>query len=105
MSLSAQNGSDGHVETSSRRSTPLSSITLKLLAPLSISVLFLKPISATASVATSDTVNLLASSTTAITPSYHLTRILFLRMLAIVYTAAFSVAKFQNKGLIGDRGE
>jgi len=37
-------------------------------------------------------------------PSYHLTRILFLRMLAIVYIAAFSVAKFQNKGLIGDRG-
>ena len=37
-------------------------------------------------------------------PSYHLTRILFLRMLAIVYIAAFSVARFQNKGLIGDRG-
>jgi len=27
-----------------------------------------------------------------------------LRLLAIVYTAAFSVAKFQNKGLIGDNG-
>ena len=40
----------------------------------------------------------------AVAPSYHLTRILFLRMLAIVYIAAFSVAKFQNKGLIGDRG-
>lgn len=37
-------------------------------------------------------------------PSYHLTRILFLRLLAVVYTAAFSVAKFQNRGLIGDRG-
>ena len=40
----------------------------------------------------------------ATTPSYHLTRILFLRMLATVYIAAFSVARFQNKGLIGDRG-
>ena len=35
------------------------------------------------------------------TSSYHLTRILFIRLLAIVYTAAFSVAKFQNRGLIG----
>lgn len=47
-----------------------------------------------------------ATATAAATaaPSYHLTRILFLRMLAIVYISAFSVAKFQNKGLIGDRG-
>ena len=36
--------------------------------------------------------------------SYHLTRILFLRLLAVVYMAAFSVAKHQNKGLIGDNG-
>ena len=36
--------------------------------------------------------------------SYHLTRILFLRLLAVVYIAAFSVAKHQNKGLIGDNG-
>mmetsp|Transcript_25720 Transcript_25720/g.43602 ORF Transcript_25720/g.43602 Transcript_25720/m.43602 type:complete len:711 (+) Transcript_25720:134-2266(+) len=45
-----------------------------------------------------------ATAVAAAAPSYHLTRILFLRMLAIVYIAAFSVAKFQNKGLIGDRG-
>mmetsp|Transcript_12637 Transcript_12637/g.18907 ORF Transcript_12637/g.18907 Transcript_12637/m.18907 type:complete len:710 (-) Transcript_12637:1276-3405(-) len=45
-----------------------------------------------------------AATAVAAAPSYHLTRILFLRMLAIVYIAAFSVAKFQNKGLIGDRG-
>ena len=37
-------------------------------------------------------------------PSYHLTKILFLRLLAIVYIAAFSVAKNQNRGLIGDNG-
>ena len=46
----------------------------------------------------------LVNSYTTPTSSYHLTRILFLRLLAVVYTAAFSVAKFQNKGLIGDRG-
>jgi len=45
-----------------------------------------------------------AITAVAAAPSYQLTRILFLRMLAIVYIAAFSVAKFQNKGLIGDRG-
>lgn len=45
-----------------------------------------------------------AATVAAAASSYHLTRILFLRMLAIVYIAAFSVAKFQNKGLIGDRG-
>jgi hypothetical protein len=33
--------------------------------------------------------------------SYHLSRILFLRLLAVVYIAAFSVARSQNKGLIG----
>lgn len=33
--------------------------------------------------------------------SYHLSRILFLRLLGVVYIAAFSVAKNQNKGLIG----
>ena len=44
------------------------------------------------------------SNTPASLSTYHLTRILFLRLLAIVYTAAFCVAKFQNKGLIGDRG-
>ena len=37
-------------------------------------------------------------------PTYFLARILFLRLLAIVYIAAFSTAKFQNKGLIGDSG-
>ena len=44
--------------------------------------------------------------TTSLIPasSYHLTRILFLRLLAVVYIAAFSVAKHQNKGLIGDNG-
>jgi hypothetical protein len=36
--------------------------------------------------------------------AYHLTRILFLRLLAVVYVSAFSVAKFQNKGLVGDDG-
>lgn len=45
-----------------------------------------------------------ATLSSAAQPSYHLTRILFLRLLAVVYTSAFSVAKFQNKGLIGDRG-
>jgi len=45
-----------------------------------------------------------ANPTTSPSSSYLLTRILFLRFLAIVYTAAFSVAKFQNKGLIGDNG-
>lgn len=35
------------------------------------------------------------------TTSYHLSRILFLRLLAVVYLSAFSVARFQNKGLIG----
>jgi len=44
-----------------------------------------------------------ATATTA-APSYHLTRILFLRLLAIVYSTAFSIAKFQNNGLIGDNG-
>ena len=44
------------------------------------------------------------SSTTAVSSSYHLTRILFLRLLAIVYTTAFCIAKFQNHGLIGDHG-
>jgi hypothetical protein len=44
-----------------------------------------------------------AASTTTV-PSYNLTRILFLRLLAVVYISAFSVAKYQNKGLIGDRG-
>ena len=38
------------------------------------------------------------------TPTYYLTRILFLRLLAFVYIAAFSTAKFQNRGLIGDEG-
>ncbi|KAL9179644.1 hypothetical protein ACHAXT_008934 [Thalassiosira profunda] len=46
---------------------------------------------------------LLAAPATPAT-SYQLARILFLRLLAVVYTAAFSVARFQNKGLIGDRG-
>ena len=36
--------------------------------------------------------------------SYHLARILFLRLLAVVYVSAFSVAKFQNGGLVGDDG-
>ncbi|EJK50020.1 hypothetical protein THAOC_31048 [Thalassiosira oceanica] len=38
------------------------------------------------------------------TPTYYLARILFLRLLAFVYIAALSTAKFQNKGLIGDAG-
>lgn len=33
--------------------------------------------------------------------SYHLSRIFFLRLLAVVYISAFSVAKNQNKGLVG----
>lgn len=41
------------------------------------------------------------SSMVDLTNSYHLSRILFLRMLAVVYIAAFSVARNQNKGLIG----
>jgi len=48
--------------------------------------------------------DLLVSQTATTTSTFLLTRILFLRMLAIVYMAAFSVAKFQNKGLIGDNG-
>ncbi|KAL3766507.1 hypothetical protein ACHAW5_001176 [Stephanodiscus triporus] len=36
--------------------------------------------------------------------TYHLARILFLRALAAVYVSAFSVAKNQNRGLIGDAG-
>ena len=45
-----------------------------------------------------------AASSAPSSPSYHLARILFLRLLAIVYISAFSVAKFQNRGLIGDAG-
>ena len=51
----------------------------------------------------SDTSDILAMSLIPAS-SYHLTRILFLRLLAVVYIAAFSVAKHQNKGLIGDNG-
>ena len=43
------------------------------------------------------------SSLVDLTSSYHLSRILFLRLLAVVYIAAFSVAKNQNKGLIGGK--
>lgn len=46
----------------------------------------------------------LASTSTSIidlSESYHLSRIFFLRLLSVVYIAAFSVAKNQNKGLIG----
>ena len=73
----------------------------KLLAPASIvAASILSPTAAAAS--QTGATALLPSSTMA--SSYHLTRILFLRLLAFVYMAAFSVAKFQNKGLIGDRG-
>lgn len=37
-------------------------------------------------------------------PSYWLTRVLFLRCLAIVYHVAFLVALFQNRQLLGSRG-
>jgi len=39
-----------------------------------------------------------------LTKSYHLSRILFLRLLAVVYISALLVASNQNEGLIGDRG-
>lgn len=57
-----------------------------------------------AATSTATTTAATATSTATATPSYHLTRILFLRLLAIVYTTAFSIAKFQNVGLIGDNG-
>jgi hypothetical protein len=66
-----------------------------MLSSILATLLFtIKPTGATAS----------AAAATVVPPSYHLTRILFLRLLAVVYISAFSVAKFQNKGLIGDRG-
>jgi len=75
---------------------------LKAFAPVIASFLLaIKP--ASASIASSAT-ELVGTAPTSATSSFLLTRILFLRFLAIVYTAAFSVAKFQNKGLIGDRG-
>lgn len=81
-------------------------LTKSMTATSIIASLFLacKPASAAPNI--SSATNLLSSAATTTTPtsSYNLTRILFLRMLAIVYTAAFSVAKFQNRGLIGDRG-
>jgi len=69
---------------------------IKSMAYISL-LLAIKPSVATAS-------DIITSQTTTAS-TYQLSRILFLRLLAIVYTAAFSVAKFQNKGLIGDNGE
>ena len=68
----------------------------KSIAYISL-LLAIKPSVATAS-------DIITTQTTTAS-TYQLSRILFLRLLAIVYTAAFSVAKFQNKGLIGDNGE
>jgi hypothetical protein len=66
------------------RNTFLPSATLALLTYL------FKPAAALASTSTID-----------LSESYHLSRIFFLRLLSVVYIAAFSVAKNQNKGLIG----
>mmetsp|Transcript_2768 Transcript_2768/g.5406 ORF Transcript_2768/g.5406 Transcript_2768/m.5406 type:complete len:757 (+) Transcript_2768:339-2609(+) len=81
-----------------RLQMPLQKIRLLAFASVLLSALCPKMAFATSSKITTAT---LSSPTQ---PSYHLTRILFLRLLAVVYTSAFSVAKFQNKGLIGDRG-
>jgi len=68
---------------------------IKSMAYISL-LLAIKPNIATAS-------DIITSQTTTAS-TYQLSRILFMRLLAIVYTATFSVAKFQNKGLIGDNG-
>ena len=68
---------------------------IKSMVYLSL-LLAIKPSVATAS-------DIITTQTTTAS-TYQLSRILFLRLLAIVYTAAFSVAKIQNKGLIGDNG-
>lgn len=91
-----------------------------MMMAASVFLLAIKPASATSTIALSSAsasnilssmteifkniIQLVPSTSPSSSTSYQLTRILFLRLLAIVYTAAFSVAKFQNKGLIGDNG-
>jgi hypothetical protein len=78
-----------------------------LVAAIASSLLLLasSPGSAAAkSIAGVVSVSVAASSAPSSSPTYHLARILFLRLLALVYISAFSVAKFQNRGLIGDAG-
>jgi len=84
------------------RKTTVRAKSLAFTSVIASFLLAIKPASAESSIISSAT-ELLNNLTTP-KSSYHLTRILFLRFLAIVYTAAFSIAKFQNKGLIGDRG-
>ncbi|KAL7550612.1 hypothetical protein ACHAWF_013840 [Thalassiosira exigua] len=72
------------------------------LALASVLVASATATAAAASLVVDPSVSLPAAPST--TPSYHLVRILFLRFLALVYVAAFSVAKSQNRGLIGDLG-
>jgi len=81
------------------RKTTVRAKSLAFTSVIASFLLAIKPASAESSIISSAT-ELLNNLTTP-KSSYHLTRILFLRFLAIVYTAAFSIAKFQNKGLIG----
>ena len=74
------------------------------VASVIITLLIAKQAMAASSSAISGTSAILTPSQIPAASSYHLTRILFLRLLAVVYIAAFSVAKNQNKGLIGDNG-
>jgi len=106
LSLNAMRAySSGHNDASRTRCRTLMKVRKRaktVAVAIASLLLATKPAFAEASIISSAS-EILNSATTP-KYSYNLTRILFLRLLAIVYTAAFSVAKFQNKGLIGDRG-